>query len=63
MKVHSESDTEKPRQAGLIPSIVLQERRRAFVNQEMVSSSQGLPFITHFQRFTLYNSLSEVYPK
>ena len=37
VKVHNESETEKPRQAGLIPSIVLQERRRAFVNQDMVS--------------------------
>ena len=36
VKVHSESESERPRQAGLIPSLVLQERRRAFINQDMV---------------------------
>jgi len=42
VKVHSESESEKPRQAGLIPSLVLQERRRAFVNQDMVKKSKSM---------------------
>lgn len=42
VRVHSESESDKPRQAGLIPSLVLQERRRAFVNQDLVKKSKSM---------------------
>ena len=41
VKVHRESESERPRQAGLIPSLVLQERRRAFINQDMVCNEMN----------------------
>lgn len=42
VRVHSENESEKPRQAGLIPSIVLQERRRAFVSKKTVESAKKM---------------------
>lgn len=42
VKVHSENESERPRQAGLIPSLVLQERRRAFINQDMVKKAKSM---------------------
>lgn len=40
VKVQSDGESEKPKQAGLIPSLVLQERRRAFINQDMIKKSE-----------------------